>query len=129
MSEEDSTHSPIHATEEMDPTDQPLDAVDRAILTWCIAMLDHPLQGQHGQKFVNGIISGLAAMGIRESGGWETALAFTPKLSTMIKIARILVAQQAWEESEAHPGLSDCFVALRGMILRFMTTTEPTPIK
>ncbi|QGA22350.1 hypothetical protein EYB26_010066 [Talaromyces marneffei] len=129
MSEDESTHSPVHATEEMDPTDQPLDAVDRAILTWCIAMLDHRLQGQHGQEFVNGIISGLAAMGIRESGGWETALAFTPKLSAMIKIARMLVAQQAWEESEAHAGLSDCFVALRGMMLRFMTTMEPTPMK
>jgi superfamily II DNA helicase RecQ len=124
-----STHSPTTVAGDMDPAQQPLDTVDRAILTWCITMLDHPLHGQQGQEFANGIISGLAVMGIPERGGWETALTFTPKLSAMIKIARMLVAQQAWEDAEAAPGLSDCFVALRGMILRFMTTMEPTPMK
>ena len=91
-SEADCTYSPVHAIKEMDPINQLLDAVDRAILIWCIAMLDHPLQGQHEQEFANGIISGLAVMGIWEAGGWEMALAFTPKLSAMIKIAHMLVA-------------------------------------
>ncbi|KAF3384113.1 hypothetical protein DPV78_012944 [Talaromyces pinophilus] len=52
-SEVDHIYSPIHATEEMDPTDQLLDAVDRAILTWCIAMLDHPLQDR---PHINGLV-------------------------------------------------------------------------
>jgi hypothetical protein len=110
-----------------DPAQPPLTAIDRRILAWCVELLDHPLTGSQGQEFESAIISGLAVMGIRQDGGWETALDFTPKLSAMIKLARMLVAQQAWEQNQSSGG--DCLEDMREMIQRFMTTTNATPMK
>jgi hypothetical protein len=85
------------ASEEVtqDPANRLLSPADQAILRWCIRMLDHQLNGKAEHEYHSGIISRLAIIGIKEQGGWESALTFTPKLSGMIKIARMLVAQQA----------------------------------
>lgn len=68
-------------------------------------------------------------MGIRQDGGWETASNFTPKLSAMIKLSRMLVAQQAWEQSQPPDEAMDFLIDMRAMVRRFMTTTNPTPMK
>jgi hypothetical protein len=77
-----------------DLADRLLSPADRAILRWCIRMLDHQLDGKAKHEYHSGIINGLAVIDIKEQDGWESALTFTPKLSRMIKIARMLVAQQ-----------------------------------
>ncbi|KAL1972774.1 hypothetical protein VTN31DRAFT_7188 [Thermomyces dupontii] len=96
---------------------RPLDAADRSILRWCIALLDHRLGGRHEQEFQSGLISGLAVLGIREDGGWEPASSFTPVLSAMIKIARMLVALQAWDDTGEDGG---CLDKIREMVSRFL---------
>ena len=123
---EDITLFPTEPVE--DPAAEPLSPVDRRILTWCISLLDHQLQGHHQQEYHSAIVSALAVLGMEKLGGWHDAKAFTPILSATIFIARVLVAQQAWEVGQADES-NDSSVALRGMVLRFMTTTEFTPMK
>jgi hypothetical protein len=89
--------------------------------------LDYPLSSSQGQEFKSAIISGLAVMGIWPDSGWETALDFTPKLSAMIKLDQMLVAQQAWEQNQSSSG--DCLEDMQEMIQQFMTTTNTTPMK
>jgi hypothetical protein len=94
-----------------------------------VELLDHRLGGGQDQEFENAIISGLAVMGIRPDGGWETARSFTPKLSGMIKLARMLVAQQAWEQAQQTHTPGDYLEELEPMMQQFMTTHGPTPMK
>jgi hypothetical protein len=54
-----------------------------------IAMLDHSL-GDH--QYDNVLIGTLAVMGVRDDGGWQSALDYTPILSAVIKVARKHIA-------------------------------------
>lgn len=114
--------------EPTDPSQRPLTAVDRRILAWCVELLDHSLSGGAEQEFENAIISGLAVMGIRADGGWENALAFTPKLSAVIKLARMMVAQHVWEQAQQTESPEDFLGDMEKMIQRFMTVEHPTPM-
>jgi hypothetical protein len=91
VEEDDESTASEEATQDL--ADQPLSPADWAILWWCIRILDYQLDSKAEYKYHSGIISRLAVMGIKEQGGWESALTFTPKLSGMIKITRMLVAQ------------------------------------
>jgi hypothetical protein len=51
------------------------------------------------------LISGLAILGMREDDGWLEAEDYTPKYSAVIKLARLMVVQEAYErrrEAIAH---------------------------
>jgi hypothetical protein len=80
--------------------------LDRACLLLCIALLDHPLQGDH---FESVVLSFLAVLGVDESPGgvFRGPLSYSPDLSKFIKMAQMLVVQRsvvAAEEGEVeHP--------------------------
>ena len=70
------------------------DEVQRRLLQFCIALLDHDLVDN---EYRSAIISGLAVLGIREDKGWENPEDYTPKLSAIIKLARLMVIQMAYQ--------------------------------
>ncbi len=70
------------------------DQLDRRCLEVCVQLLDHKLGDQ---EYSSAIISGLAVLGLRGDGGWADVETYTPILSAVIKIARMLVLQQAYE--------------------------------
>jgi hypothetical protein len=43
------------------------------------------------------LISGLVILGMREDDGWLDTEDYTPKYSAMIKLARLIVVQEAYE--------------------------------
>jgi hypothetical protein len=56
--------------------------------------LDHKL-GDH--QYQSAIISGLAVLGLQEGGRWANTEDYTPKLSAVIKLARLMVVRKAYE--------------------------------
>lgn len=64
--------------------------LDRTCLLLCIALLDHPLQGDHFESIV---LSFLAVLGIEQSPGgvFRGPLSYSPDLSKFIKMAQMLV--------------------------------------
>jgi hypothetical protein len=80
--------------------------LDRACLLLCIALLDHPLQGDH---FESVVLCFLAVLGVDKSPGGVFCgpLSYSPDLSKFIKMAQMLVVQRsvvAAEEGEVeHP--------------------------
>lgn len=68
--------------------------VQHRLLQFCIALLDHCLADNEYQSV---IISGLAVLGLQERGRWANAEDYTPKLSAVIKLARLMVIQNAYE--------------------------------
>lgn len=129
------------------------EALERMCLDTVIGWLDHSLKQDH---YDNVVISGLAVMGIREDGGWEDVINYTPVYSAVIKVARMLVVYQAYleredevaalmaatneqgqpkmDEEEARDEAQSTFRLVRGKVERFMTRTtgrpeaEPTPM-
>jgi superfamily II DNA helicase RecQ len=72
--------------------------VEKRTLQFCIALLDHQLGDD---EYKSGIISGLAVLGMQEGGRWSNAKDYTPKLSAVIKLARLMVIQQAYQGRQA----------------------------
>jgi hypothetical protein len=67
--------------------------VDRACLSLCIALLDHPLKGD---LFESAIVGFLAALGIDSNKDiLMEAYSFTPHLSAFVKVSQMLVVQCA----------------------------------
>lgn len=62
--------------------------IDRLALNTIVAMIDHEFR--HTQ-YENGLISGLAVIGLRDDGGWASAMDYTPVYSAVIKVMRMLV--------------------------------------
>ena len=62
-----------------------------------IALLDHPLQDN---EYESAIISGLAVLMIKGEKGWHDAEDFTPKYSAVIKLARLMVIQEAYQQRQ-----------------------------
>ena len=58
-------------------------------------MLDQPLQDN---EYKSVIISGMAVLGMREDDGWLDAEDYTPKYSAVIKLAWLMVIQEAYEK-------------------------------
>ena len=71
--------------------------VDRLCLQLCTRLLDHELLHT---EYDSVILSAMAAMGIKEGGGWVSAEDYTPKYSAFIKIARMLVIRLAYVQRE-----------------------------
>jgi hypothetical protein len=73
-----------------------------------VSFLDHELKDAH---YDNILLSGLAVMGIREDGGWVDAGDYTSIYSAVIKLARMLVASQAYQEREEEVAAKKRFMA------------------
>jgi RecQ family ATP-dependent DNA helicase len=74
-----------------------MDQIQREVLRFCIALLDHPLQDH---EYESAIISGLAVLMIKGEKGWHDAEDFTPKYSAVIKLARLMVIQEAYQQRQ-----------------------------
>jgi hypothetical protein len=130
--------------EESDEEIEFMGRIQREILRLCIALLNHPLQDN---EYQNAIISGLAIMGIRDDDGWIDAEDYTPKYSAIIKLARLMVVQEGYEQRQEaikrlqERGLSaddaseeahSYFHFIRRLTHQFMTMSsgqEPTPMQ
>ena len=107
-----------------------LDHINRVILRWCVELFNDRIGGLGGDDFSSPVIAALAIVGIQSSGAWMSALSYTPKLSAVVKLVRIMVVHHAWEVAqEGREGTTDIFQQTRKMVEGFMTTHEPTPMK
>ncbi len=113
--------------------------LERMCLDVIIASLDHQLKQS---DYDNVIISGLAVLGVRDDGGWVSALDYTPIYSAVIKTARMMVVYQSYweredeiaelvtqgfEDDEARERAEGMFSKVRARVQRFMTTTSGNP--
>jgi RecQ family ATP-dependent DNA helicase len=131
--------------EESDEEIEWMARIQRKILRLWIELLNQPLQ-DHEYKSV--IISGLAVLGIRQDNGWLGAEDYTPKLSAVIKLARLMVVQEAYEERReaikhyqnrglsvegAGKAASSHYYLTRSLVHAFMTMAhdgnDPTPMQ
>ena len=131
--------------EESDEEIELMSQIQREILRLWMALLDHPLQDN---EYKSVLISGLAALGLREDDGWLDAEDYTPKYSAVIKLARLMVIHEACiRRQEAieryqNQGLDVAaagkkarshYHLIRGMVRQFMTMAhdgrDPTPIQ
>lgn len=107
--------------------------VDRLVLPFLLSLLDQPLRT--GSVHQNPLISSLAIMGIRRNATWMSALDYTPILSAIIKIARMLVALSAYEESSSsanHTAVAgeeplSIWQLIQDRMLRFMVRVGTQP--
>jgi hypothetical protein len=58
-------------------------------------LLNHPLKDN---EYKSAIISGLAVLGIWDDNEWLDAEDYTLKYSAVIKLARIIVVQEAYKQ-------------------------------
>ena len=119
--------------------------IEEVVLKFWVAMLGHELKGDEHE---NGIISGLAVLGLEtEQGGWMTAMNYTPTLSAIVTVSRAMVVFKAWcrhkrevkrgldrglESREAKKNAVGIFELVKQMVHDFMTLTTysgmPSPI-
>ena len=120
--------------------------LEQAILEFWIAMFDHELNDDNHE---NGVISGLAILGIDPiGGGWKSATMYTPTLSAIVTTMQAFVAyralrqfqrevehlreRQGYSEQEAREIAGSIFHRVREMVDKFMTLTshggQPTPM-
>ncbi len=119
--------------------------IQREVLRFCIALLDHPLQDN---EYESAIISGLAVLMIKNDNGWHDAEDFTTKYSAVIKLARLMVVQDAYErreeqirryqsqdtpEAAARKQARSYYSRVKESVSRFMTMAhdgrDPTPMQ
>jgi superfamily II DNA helicase RecQ len=118
--------------------------VQDQVLQFCITLLDHELADN---QYKSVIISGLAALGLHEGGRWANAEDYTPKLSAVIKLARLMVIQKAYttrqqsiatkvrrgmSQVDAEESTRSHVKLVQSMTRKFMMLTsddgEPTPM-
>ena len=119
--------------------------VDDACLAWWISLLDHPLGDQ---EYDSALISGMAVLGWSpHSHRWREATAYTPIISAIVTVARMLVISQAkhirqneiqqlrdegQSAEEAEEQAVSHFELVQNMVPRFMTMVEwdgkPSPM-
>jgi hypothetical protein len=95
--EEQGGDSGSGAEEEEGESDEEIEwmgRIQRQILRLWIALLNQLLQDD---EYKSVLISGLAILGMREDDGWLDAEDYTPKYSAVIKLARLMVVQEAYE--------------------------------
>jgi RecQ family ATP-dependent DNA helicase len=123
----ESVHDNVHTSPEAATSDT-LQPLQQTILRFLISLLDHQIRGN---EFESGILSGLAVLGLDPDNGWVNALNYTPILSAVVKIARILVVQYAWEtggKSVLVDQTASCFKSVQRSVHRFMVIDQPVPM-
>ena len=66
-------------------------------MDFAVSLLDHELKHS---AYESALISALAVLGLRGDGGWVSPLDYTTTYSAVIKLGRMLVLRQAYEERE-----------------------------
>jgi superfamily II DNA or RNA helicase len=104
--------------------------LDRTLLDFLVSLLDHPLGDG---DYESAILSALAAMGVRDDGGWYQADNYTWIYSAVIKLARMFVVRQSvLEEDEDTSSENSVYSIVRQKVARFMTLThsdsQPSPM-
>jgi hypothetical protein len=131
--------------EESDEEIEWIGRIQRQVLRLWIAVFNQPLQDD---EYKSVLISGLAVLGMREDDGWLDAEDYTPKYSAVIKLARLMVVQEAYERRREaitqyeSRGLSakragekadSHYVLIRRMVHAFMTMAhgeqDPKPMQ
>ena len=119
--------------------------IQRQILRLQIALLNQLLQDD---EYKSVLISRLAVLGIREDDGQLDAEDYTPKYSAVIKLARLIVVQEAYERrreaikqyesrslstKSAQEKASSYYVLTQGLVRAFITiaynSKDPKPIQ
>ena len=118
--------------------------IQREVLRFCITLLDHPLQDN---EYQSAIISGLAVLMMKGDKGWHDAEDFTTKYSAVIKLARLMVVQEAYEqrqeqirmyqrdmtEAEARKEATSYYGLVKQFVSQFMSMAhggrDPTPMQ
>lgn len=96
--------------------------VDRACLEVWMQLFNHRLESRHYQSVV---LSALAAIGVdSEEETWCSAMNYTPTLSAVIKLARMMVALRGVDQGEM-----GAVERIRRMVNRFMVEDQPVPMK
>lgn len=67
------------------------------MLEFFITLLDHAIGDN---EFQNALYSGLAVLGIDVAHGWRSAWVYTPRLSAIVTVARMLVLYRAEQERD-----------------------------
>jgi hypothetical protein len=91
------TIDPAREGEESDEEIEFIGWIQQEILQLCIELLGHPLQDN---EYMSAIISGLAVLGIWDDDRWLDAEDYTSKYSTVIKLAQLMVVQEAYEQRQ-----------------------------
>jgi hypothetical protein len=78
--------------EESEEQTKHIGQIQHRVLQFCIELLDHPIGDN---EYDSAIISGLAALGLREDNKWLDAEDYTPKYSAVVKLARLMVIKKA----------------------------------
>jgi len=131
--------------EESDEEIEFIDKIQREILRLCVDLLHHLLQDN---EYKSAMISGLAVLGIRDDDGWLDAEDYTPKYSAVIKLARLIVVQEGYEQrqeaiklleergltvDEANEKARSYFYFIRRLTHQFITIAhnnqDPTPMQ
>ena len=89
----------FNITEDIDIStceDSSLDVLKRLCLKFCIALLDHQIS-KH--EYESALVCALVVLGIR-GDQWMNSDRYPLILSVMIKISRMMIIQQAWEECD-----------------------------
>lgn len=71
------------------------EAMHRTLTDFIVSLLNHQYQRHH---YESALLSALAAMGLRDDGGWLPAMFYTTKYSAVIKLARMFVIRQVMAE-------------------------------
>ncbi len=108
---------PVQPTRELTP----LREIDELCLEFWCALLDHRLEANH---YDSGLLSALAAIGVdREEKTWQTPENYTPKLSAVVKLARMMVVLKALQT-----GNHGAVQRIQGMVRQFMVEEQPVPM-
>lgn len=69
------------------------------VLAFLISMLDHPLKGN---KYRSVLVSATAVLGVDGDRGWKDALVYTPTISAIVTVAKMLVLYSAAKRRNEH---------------------------
>ncbi|EED11948.1 hypothetical protein TSTA_000260 [Talaromyces stipitatus ATCC 10500] len=101
--------------------------LDRACLRLSIALLDHLLKGD---LYESGLVGFLAVLGINsKKQTFQDADTYTPLLSGLIKIAQMMVVQEAVTQAEEEDKVEYSADALNQMRERFLIQNTTTSLK
>ena len=131
--------------EELDKEIKQIGRIQQKILRLWIALLNQPLQDD---EYKSVVISGLVVLGIREDDRWLDAEDYMPKYSAVIKLAWLMVVQEAYERRQeaivqyedrglstkkAKEKASSYYVLIQGLVYAFITMAyngkDPTPMQ
>ena len=103
-----------------------LTPIQRQCLRLCISLLDHQVHSSHYQ---NAVVSALAVLGVdTEHLTWLPAENYTPTLSAVVKLARMMVVLEMYD-SVPNPEEAAMVKLVGQKVERYMMMTKPTPMK